>query len=307
MTTSTAVAKKSYGAGVINRRRRPTREQLEHRRASLVEIARDAAPASVRNIYYRAVVKHLVTKDDAGYQKVQRDVLELRRSGRLPWSWVVDPGRSAYSLQTHESPQAALSWLSQTYRRNPWPEWGPRVEVWCESESLAGALKSLSHEYVVDVYPCGGQSSDTFARSAAIEYEPDSRVIILYAGDYDPHGLQIASQLEGKLRVFADPSVNIEFRKLAVTDEQAALPEVQSVGTVPKQRQWKDYDKQRHEFVGLSIEAEAIDHRTIHQMFAYEIEQIAMALGEGDIFDAMREQEQAERDQLREVAARWSL
>lgn len=302
--TSTAVAQ-AYEAHPV-KRHRPTKMELEHRRAALVDIARSAGRASVRNIYYRAVVAGLVPKTEAGYARVQRDVLTLRRSGRLPWEWVVDPGRSAYRLRTHESTSDALTWLAQTYRRNPWPEFAPLVEVWLESESLAGALESLTDEYAVPVYPCGGQSSDTFARESAIEYAPDSHVIILYGGDFDPHGLQIESQLEGKLRRFADPSVRIEFRKLAITAEQSADPRIQEVGTVPKQRFWRDFDGNKHPFVGLSIEAEAIDHATIHGLFAREIEAIAATYCVGDIFAEAREVERTEREHLADLAEWWS-
>lgn len=303
--TATTVTE-TYGARVIKRRTRATKAEMAYRRSTLIELARQAQPASVRHLFYRAVTLNLVSKDDDGYRKVQREVLRLRREGAMPWEWVVDPGRSGYWANVYEDSADALTQLSQTYRRNPWPEWAPRVEVWCESESLAGVLKPLRDSHAVTVFPIGGQTSDTFAYDAAIDYDPDSKVIVLYAGDYDPAGLMISSQLEGKLRRHADPSVQIEFRRLAINADRALTPEMQSLGDVPKRPDWRDFNGELHEFVGLTVESEAIDAQGMRRMFRQEIENIAQEHCFRDIFTETRELERVEREQLADLAARWS-
>lgn len=303
--TSTAIAD-VYGARVIKRRTRATKAEMEHRRATLMELAREAAPTSVRHLYYRSVAFGMVSKDDSGYRKVQREVLKLRRDGVMPWQWVEDPGRSGYWAHVYNNSQDALAQLSQTYRRNPWPEWAPRVEIWCESESLAGVLKPIRNNYAVTIFPTGGQTSDTLAHNAATEYEPHSHVIVLYAGDYDPAGLMISSQIEGKLRRHADPSVTIEFRRLAINAEQALTPEMQALGTPPKTDRWRDFHGDLHPFIGLSVESEAIDADVMRRMFAHEIEAIGEEHCLRDIFTETREMERIEREQLAELARVWS-
>jgi hypothetical protein len=61
------------------KRHRATQAEMAERRAVLIDIIAKDGPMSVRQAYYRAVVAGLVPKTNAGYQRVQRDVLELRR------------------------------------------------------------------------------------------------------------------------------------------------------------------------------------------------------------------------------------
>ena len=42
---------------------------------------------------YTATTVGLVEKNIHGYVKIQRAILEMRRSGRIPWRWIVDTGR----------------------------------------------------------------------------------------------------------------------------------------------------------------------------------------------------------------------
>lgn len=293
--------KKVSGAGIT---RRSTAAEMEHRRTVLLQIAAEVAPASVRHIYYRAVVAGLVPKTQAGYQKVQRQLLELRRSGQLPFSSIVDEGRRAHWPITERSPRTALLYLADSYRRDPWQEPGaPRVEVWCESESIAGMLMPLRDKYAVPIFPLKGQGSDTFVWSAAQSYRYGRDVVVLYAGDYDPAGLQIGVQLDGKLREYADEYVNIDFRRVSITDEQATA--LQALGTKPKQQHWIDYDGTKREFVGLAVEAEAVDPRTMRDLFSTHIEAVASEYTGVDIFVESSVIEAEERQRLQELVRMW--
>lgn len=301
MSTTVAV-RASYGAGIT---KRSTAVEMEIRRSTLLELAREAAPASVRHIYYRAVVAGIVPKTSAGYQKVQRQVLELRRDGRLPFHWIVDEGRRAHWPLVESSPVSALGYLARTYRRDPWQVPGmPRVELWCESESIAGMLMPLKDEYAVPIFPLKGQGSETFVWSAAQDYRSHRPVVVLYAGDYDPAGLQIAAQLEGKLRAYADAEVSIDFRRVAITDEQSTT--LQDLGTPSKQTWWLDYAGERHDFVGNAVEAEAVDPKVMRRMFGQSIAGIAHAHAGHDVFEANRHMEYQERQRLAELAEEWA-
>ena len=76
-----------------------------------------------------------------------------------------------------------------------------RVEVWCESESVAGVIWPVADEWDVPLFPIKGQTSASFAHAAAMTYRDDPRpVIIYYVGDHDPAGLEIEANLAHKLR-----------------------------------------------------------------------------------------------------------
>lgn len=305
MSTLTPVAQASSAVSGTGTTKRSTRVEMEFRRTNLLEIAREAQPASVRHIYYRAVVAGLVEKKQTGYRKVQRELLALRRSGALPFNWITDEGRRAHWPIVERSPQSALTYLAETYRRDPWQESGaPKVELWCESESIAGTLMPLRDEYSVPIFPLKGQGSETFVWSAAQTYHSHRPVVVLYAGDYDPAGLQIGVQLEGKLREYAADGLNLTFRRVAINDDQADA--LQQLGTEPKQRHWVDYAGVRHEFVGQAIEAEAVDPTVMRRLFAQIIEEVAYDFHGYDVFARSLEAERDERTRLTDLARGWS-
>lgn len=284
---------------------RPTRAELLERRERLVQIAAEVRPASLRHIYYRAVAAGLVAKNDSGYNKVVYDFGQLRESGQVPYGWIEDNGRRAHYPRIERTPQIALNALAHRYRRDPWQEpESPQVEIWCESRSIAGVLMPLGEAFAVPIFPTGGQSSTTFAYNAAISYSANRPVVVLYAGDYDPAGLQCGSQLEGKLRKHADPDVEITFRWLSITPEQATT--MQALGTPPKQTHWVDHDGGRHDFIGQAIELEAVDPNVMRLLFSEAIAQVAQDHYGRDIFTENRELEADDRARLATLAERWS-
>ena len=56
---------------------RRTREEMDTLRRTIYSIAETDKPVSVRHIFYRAVVLGLVSKDDKGYQQLQKCAVEL--------------------------------------------------------------------------------------------------------------------------------------------------------------------------------------------------------------------------------------
>ena len=74
-----------YDASPINPRRRATREQMEERARFLIDYAAEQGPVTVRQLYYQAEVRGVpgIDKTEDGYNKIQKQVLDLRRAGRL--------------------------------------------------------------------------------------------------------------------------------------------------------------------------------------------------------------------------------
>jgi hypothetical protein len=131
------------------------------------------------------------------------------------------------------------------------------------------------------------------------------KIHVLYAGDFDPAGLEISSQLEGKLRAYSGRD-DLVFTRLAVTDLQARQLQSAGLGTKAKKDSWVDYDGVRHSFHGQAIEAEAIDAPVMRRLFAEAITSIALDHYGRDIFTENTEIEEAERERLQELARGWS-
>lgn len=56
---------------------------MEARAQFLIVYAKCDAPVTVRRLFYAATIRGLIHKTEGGYNKVQAQVLALRRDGRL--------------------------------------------------------------------------------------------------------------------------------------------------------------------------------------------------------------------------------
>src|ERR1700684_4172277 len=63
------------------KRHRPTKADIERRRNNLLVIVKAMRPMTVRQVFYQATVRGIVEKSEAGYAKVQTDLVQMRRAG----------------------------------------------------------------------------------------------------------------------------------------------------------------------------------------------------------------------------------
>ena len=261
---------------------------MVERENTLVDLAREHHPATVRNVYYRAVVAGIVTKDQRGYDKVQRSLLQLRRDGRIPYAWIVDNTRWMRKPQSWGSIEEALEHTANTYRRDLWRDTDQRVEVWCESDSIAGVLWDVTASWGVALMPVRGFSSASFTYSAATEANRDGRPLtILYVGDHDPAGLQIDAALQRGLLDHLE--VELDFQRVAVTWDQVL--DLDLPGTTPK----------RSYGFPLAVEAEAMPPQLLRDLLHGHLE----GLVDQHRVHALEAAEESERLILAELA--WGV
>ena len=251
----------TYGSRPI-KRLRATAAEMEERYRLIAALAEEHQPCSVRHLFYRATVAKVpgIGKDIRGYTKVQRAVLHLRREGRIPYSWITDNSRTVFSVGTWNGLDGFLDDMAGLYRRDLWARSPYRLEVWCESDSIAGTLVDVARRWRVDLFPIKGQSSETFPYNATQAWltEPWRRVVVLYIGDHDPAGLEIEKALYDKMDAFAGATGSMvyppSFIRLGVTWDQVLEHDLP--GTTPK----KAYG------YPLAVEAEALPPRLLRDL-----------------------------------------
>lgn len=264
-------------------------------------IIAESAPTSVRFVYYRAVSQGLVPKSNStGYPQVQRATMKLRDTGRVPWTAIVDSSRWMRKPRTWLSADDALHDLTESYRRAMWQDVGTVVEVWCESESVAGVLWPVCHELDVPLFPIKGQSSASFAYGAAQSYKAEPKSVrLIYVGDHDPAGLEIESHLVQKLGRFSGRD-DLQLDRLGVTPTH--VDDLGLIGTPAKKAHWIDAAGARHRFAGQAVEVEAIDAPLLRMMLREAVE----AHLDPHVLHAHRVFEESERQGLAAMAAGWS-
>jgi hypothetical protein len=232
-----------YGASRI-KRRRASRAEMAERAAFLIDYARTHGPVTVRGLYYQAEVHAVsgIDKTDAGYSKVQRQVLALRRQGDLDYDWIADSTRWMRKPTSFDSIEQALADTAAFYRRSLWRDADDYVEVWLEKEALAGVIYPVTERYDVPLMVTKGYASETFAYEA-IEARKDQRpYVVYYLGDFDRSGQDAGASLREKLvRFAAEKDISVLFEPIAVTERQVRsmrLPTRSHKRNSPADRKW---------------------------------------------------------------------
>jgi hypothetical protein len=116
---------------------RATQRQMHARRTALWMLTQEFQPATVRQMFYQATVHGIVAKTEAGYDQIQRCLVDLRLNHNMPFSWLADFTRWQRKPRTHESLEQMLRITAETYRRALWVDADCHVEIWIEKDALS--------------------------------------------------------------------------------------------------------------------------------------------------------------------------
>jgi hypothetical protein len=248
------------------KRLRATKDQVERRRLELWLIVHSMKPMTVRQVFYQATVRNVVEKSEAGYNKVQTDLTQMRRAGALPYNWLADNTRWQRRPRTFNSVQDALDDTARFYRKSLWADASAYVEIWLEKDALAGVIMPVTSMYDVPLMVARGYASLSFLHEAA-EQIADLKVpaYIYHFGDFDPSGVNAGEKIEQTLKEMA-PKAQIHFQRIAVTPEQI------NKWNLPT-RPTKASDSRSNGFGDISVELDAISPEDLRDLVQIVIEQ----------------------------------
>jgi hypothetical protein len=254
-----------YPASPI-RRRRATKAEIEERRERLFEIVAAMRPMTVRQVFYQATVRGLVEKAEAGYTKVQTDLVQMRRAGRLPYDWLADNTRWERKPRSYDTIKAALDETARFYRKALWAEAEAYAEVWLEKDALAGVVLPITAQYDVPLMVARGYASLSFLHTAAEHIGALCVPAYIYhLGDFDPSGVNAGEKIKETLREMA-PAAEIHFERIAVTPAQIAAWDLPT-------RPTKASDSRSKGFGEVSVELDAIEPDRLRALVRNAIEQ----------------------------------
>jgi hypothetical protein len=212
----------AYGTSVVKRLSKAQADELD---SALFSIAEQEKPTSVRGMYYMAMGADLIDKDAQtkrnNYMRIQRRLLQMRRDGRMPYSWITDGSRTIYSYDRFADEDHFSAYAANIYRKDYWLESPVRVEVWVEKDAMAGKLKPVVRdEYGLDLYVSSGFASETYLQEAGAQIRSDGRPTYVYLlTDFDASGMGIAETVEDKL-LEMDYPVDVFVERIAATPNQ---------------------------------------------------------------------------------------
>jgi hypothetical protein len=275
-------------------RRRRTRAEIDAVKAGIFDIVAAARPTTVRHVFYRGVGLGLWPKTEAAYRStVCRLSAEMRRGGELPYSWIADNTRWMRRPTTWSSAGDALADVARTYRRSLW-EGDRYLELWSEKEATTGVVLPVTDRWDVPLMVTRGYPSLSFLHSAAEVLAHRDRdgqeVTLLYLGDHDPSGDDIAANVAARL---ADMSgCGFDFVRVAVTVDQIDTYDLPT-------RPTKQTDSRARNWSGTaSVEVDALDPNVLRALLEAEIE----ARVDREALEVLRAVEAEEREMLHRFA-----
>lgn len=286
-----------YGPSPVKRARR-TKVELEELDYALAEIVAEIEPATVRQVFYQAVVRGLVPKDESkGYKLVQRRLVKLRETGEIPYGWITDNVRVVRGHNRYGGPEDYASVAAEFYRRDYWANSPVNVEVWLEKDALAGVLvPTVVEECGLDLHVTRGYASVSYLQSAADFISRDGRPTYVYLlTDFDPSGLGIADTVTVELIRRSYPT-EVRVERLAVNREQI---DEYGLPTRPTKTTDSRAKKFMREHGTDSVELDAIPPAVLRSLVRDSIERHM----DPDKLRVMRLAERNERDVLRSVWA----
>jgi hypothetical protein len=286
----------TYEANPI-KRFRSTKAQVGARREALLDIVSEMRPMTVRQVFYQATVRNIVEKSETGYTKVQTDLVEMRKDGSLPYSWLADTTRWQRRPRTFNSVQDALDDTARFYRKSLWADADAYVEIWLEKDALAGVVMPVTSMYDVPLMVARCYASLSFLHSAAVQIvDIDKPTYIYHLGDFDPSGVNAGEKIEQTLKEMA-PDADISFMRIGVTPEQISDWKLPS-------RPTKSSDSRSKGFGDVSVELDAIPPDRLRML----VESVIECHLPRRQFEILRIAEESERDLLkglvREIAGR---
>jgi hypothetical protein len=244
-------------------------------------------PMIVRQVFYQASVRTIVEKTESGYDKVQSDLVLMRRCGVLPYDWLTDNTRWQRKPRSFNDVQEALENTARYYRKALWADVDAYVEIWLEKDALSGVVYPITSRYDVPLMVARGYASLSFLHSAA-EYISDLEVptYIYHFGDFDPSGVNAAQKIEETLRELA-PDADITFERVAVTPEQIVAWNLPT-------RPTKKTDTRSKNFGAISVELDAIEPNMLRGL----VEEVIQRHLPPDQFAILKTAEESEREQI---------
>jgi len=254
-TAGTAAAPAAAGDGFYTtspvKRVRRTNAELDRVDEAIMAALTEEHPATLRGTYYRVVSAGAVDKTDAGYQLVGRQVLKLRRAGRLPYSWITDGTRYILAPKAWNDLDQMLEDANASYRRMLWRDQLVEVHVFTEKDAITGVISAVTRQWDVPLGVLRGYASESFAWSVGEAARATNKPVFMYQlGDHDPSGIDAWRDFERKVRAFA-PDAAVSFERIAVTPEQITSMQLPT-------RPTKRSDSRAKGFTGGSVEVDAI-------------------------------------------------
>ena len=154
----------TYGSSTVKRRTSAELALVDDAIVAAVELN---APITLRGVYYRVVSAGAVEKTEDGYRLVGRQLLKLRRGGRVSYGDITDGTRWITKPQSWDRLDQMLEDAAASYRRSVWHDQRVEVQIYTEKDAITGVVLPVTERWDVPLGVARGYASESFAWSVA--------------------------------------------------------------------------------------------------------------------------------------------
>jgi hypothetical protein len=245
-------------------------------------------PLTLRQVFYRLVVKGTVEKTERGYKRLCELMNRARRAEMIPMDAIRNDGTTVRMAHDFESEKEVRTYLHEFVRsarmdlQRGQPE---RLELWCEAAGMVPQLQRVAQPYGIPVISSGGFDSLTAKHDMAERYSCQGRTRVLHIGDFDPSGVHIYLSLAEDIKAFTGNGL-VEFERLAVLPEHINSYHLPTAP--PKRTDRRSFADNR------TVQAEAFDPGTLAQL----VETAVLRYLDLEAYDAACEHQKEVRNRL---------
>lgn len=246
-------------------------QKTEDRIAIAREVLSAYHPMTVRQVYYQLVSRQVIENKRTAYQAVSDMLVAARREGIIPWDWIEDRLRRPTMWAAYSNLSAFLTSVKYRYQGEVWTTQPQNVEVWLEKDALSGIFSDVLGRYRVTLNVgrgYDGWSSIYRAAQRFKEHAAEGRLTqIVYFGDFDPSGEDMARSLKERLSDLGCGEVIID--KVALT-----YADIQRYNLPPDFAKKTDTRAAAHiaKHGDVSVELDALPANVLSQRIRSEVE-----------------------------------
>lgn len=271
-------------------------EKIKQMVAIVAEYQQQGLRLTARQLYYQFVSRDLIPNVPTEYKKLTALLTDARYAGLIDWMAIEDRGRVPDVPSEWPNVASLVQSALRAYRLPRWSSQPTYAELWVEKQALAGVLSPLAREFHVPLMVNKGYSSASamFESAERINQASDDGrkpVTIFYLGDHDPSGEDMVRDIETRLREFGCDDLTVT--KIALTMDQ-----VEEHDPPPNPAKISDPRAKAYieKFGDSSWEVDALPPDVLAQLIRDAFESCIDA----DALDAIKEQEEEDKEWLRE-------
>lgn len=193
--------------------------------AIAAELAYVHRPITLRGLFYRIVsTGYFPNTDKKHYAKLGNLMIKMRRSGCVPYSWIVDNIRATKKPSSWSGLEDFAETVRDAYRKDFWASLPMYVHIFVEKDAMTGVIQPVTEEFDVPLSPVRGYVSDTFAHEIGSEWKRIEKPIhAYYIGDFDPSGFDLERSLRQKLAEHSDRCAEVDGEFLESDGDQPRI------------------------------------------------------------------------------------